>query len=107
MKNDQPPASSAAPSELLVPGAAPALEVNISADLASVDVMHHERTCEIMEKYLKTPREGDPRYYLKSHGEAENVSKESHACGHPAQPASVPKFFSGGKRLNWLRGSLL
>jgi rhodanese-related sulfurtransferase len=47
MKNDQPPASSASP-ELLVPGAAPVLEVNISADLASVEVMHQGRKVTIM-----------------------------------------------------------
>jgi hypothetical protein len=42
---------------------------------------------------------------LKSHGQAENVPKESHTCGHLAQPASFPKFFSGSERLNRLRGS--
>jgi len=48
MKNYQPPASTALPTELLVPGAASALEVNITADLASVDVMHHGRKVTIM-----------------------------------------------------------
>jgi rhodanese-related sulfurtransferase len=48
MKNDQLPASTALPTELLVPGAASALEVNISADLASVDVMHHGRKVKII-----------------------------------------------------------
>ncbi len=47
MKNDQRPASAALPAELPV-SAAPALEVNISADLASVDVMHHGRKATIM-----------------------------------------------------------
>jgi hypothetical protein len=43
---------------------------------------------------------------LKSHGQAENVPKESHTCGHLAQPASFfPKFFSVSERLNRLRGS--
>jgi hypothetical protein len=44
MKNYGPPASTA----LLVPGAAPALDVNITAALASVDVMHHGRKVTIM-----------------------------------------------------------
>jgi hypothetical protein len=48
MKNYQPPASTALPTESLVPGAAPALEVNITAALASVDVMHHGRKVAIM-----------------------------------------------------------
>ena len=48
MKNYQPPASTASPTELLVRGAAPALEVNITANLASVDVMHHGRKVTIM-----------------------------------------------------------
>lgn len=48
MKNYQPPASTALPTEAPVPGAASALEVNISADLASVDVMHHGRKVAIM-----------------------------------------------------------
>ena len=42
MKGDQLPASSA------LPAAAPVLEVNISADLASVEVMHHGRKVTIM-----------------------------------------------------------
>ena len=48
MKNDLPPASTALPTNSLVPGAAPALEVNITAALASVDVMHHGRKATIM-----------------------------------------------------------
>ena len=48
MKNDQLPVSTALPTELLVPGAAAALEVSISADLASVDVMHQGRKVTIM-----------------------------------------------------------
>ena len=48
MKNCQLPAATALPSGLPVPGSASALEVNISADLASVDVMHHGRKVTIM-----------------------------------------------------------
>ena len=48
MKNQQLPASTTLPAELPVPGVASALEVNISADLASVDVMHHGRKVTIM-----------------------------------------------------------
>lgn len=48
MKNDQPPASTALPTVVSVPGAAPALEVNITAALASVDVIHHGRKVTIM-----------------------------------------------------------
>lgn len=48
MKNDQPPASTALPAELLVPGGASTLDVNISTDLASVDVMHDGRKVTIM-----------------------------------------------------------
>lgn len=48
MKNDQLPISTALPTELPAPGAAPVLEVNISADLASVDVMHHGRKVTVM-----------------------------------------------------------
>jgi rhodanese-related sulfurtransferase len=48
MKNDQLPASTALPTELLVPGAASALEVNISTDLASVEVTHNGRKVTIM-----------------------------------------------------------
>src|SRR3990172_12978731 len=48
MKNYQPPESTALPTVLLVPGEAPALEVNITAALASVDVMHHGRKVTIM-----------------------------------------------------------
>ena len=42
------PASNALPTGLLVPDAAPALDVNITAVLASVDVMHHGRKVTIM-----------------------------------------------------------
>ena len=48
MKNYQPPSSTALPTEVPVQDAASALEVNISADLASVDVMHHDRKITIM-----------------------------------------------------------
>ena len=48
MKNEQLPASTALPAELSVPGVASDLEVNISADLPSVDVMHHGRKVTIM-----------------------------------------------------------
>src|ERR1035437_4275812 len=48
MQKEQVPASTALPTELLVPGAALALEVNISTDLASVDVMHHGRKVTVM-----------------------------------------------------------
>lgn len=48
MKNYQRPAPAALPTELPVPGAAPALEVNITAAVASVDVMHHGRKVMIM-----------------------------------------------------------
>ena len=48
MKNNQRLASAALPARSPVPGAAVALEVNISADLASVEVMHHGRMVTIM-----------------------------------------------------------
>ena len=48
MKNYQPPASTALPTDLLGPGAAQPLDVNITAALASVDVMHHGRKVTIM-----------------------------------------------------------
>lgn len=48
MKNNQGLASAASPVRSPVPGAAVALEVNISADLASVEVMHHGRKVTIM-----------------------------------------------------------
>jgi len=48
MKNYQPPASTALPTDLLVPGAAPVLEVNITTALASVNVMHDGRKVTIM-----------------------------------------------------------
>jgi len=63
MKSEPPPAASA-----MTP--APALEVNISADLASVDVMHHGRMVTIMRnqnpdnsinpEYAKTARKCPP-----------------------------------------------
>jgi len=58
MKNDQPPATAALPTGLPVPGAAPALEVNITAALASVDVMHHGRKVTIMRGQSSTTIEG-------------------------------------------------
>lgn len=48
MKNNQGLASAASPARSPVSGAATALEVNISADLASVEVMHHGRKVTIM-----------------------------------------------------------
>lgn len=48
MKNDQPSALSALPIESRVPDAPPALEVNITAALASVDVIHHGQKVTIM-----------------------------------------------------------
>jgi rhodanese-related sulfurtransferase len=48
MKNDQRPAAASLPAELPAPDASSALEVNISADLASVAVMHHGRKVTIM-----------------------------------------------------------
>lgn len=70
MKSYQPPASTALPTELPVPGAALALEVNITAALASVDVMHHGRKITIMRNqdqsnsvnpdYAKTSRRCPP-----------------------------------------------
>ncbi len=48
MQNDQLPVSTAFPNEVLVPGAASTLEVNITAALASVEVMHHGRKVKIM-----------------------------------------------------------
>jgi rhodanese-related sulfurtransferase len=48
MKNCQAPASTTLPIGLLAPGAAPALDVNITTVLASVDVMHHGRKISIM-----------------------------------------------------------
>ena len=70
MKNDQLPASTALPTELLVPGAASALEVNISTDLASVEVRHNGRKVKIMRnqdqsntvnpEFAKTSRKCSP-----------------------------------------------
>ena len=70
MKTPPLPASAASPTELPVPGAAPGLEVNISADLASVDVMHHGRKVTIIRnqnqgnsvhpEYAKTSRKCPP-----------------------------------------------
>lgn len=48
MKNDRQLASAASPTRLGVSGAAAALEVRISADLALVEVMHHGRKVAIM-----------------------------------------------------------
>ena len=48
MKNYQAPASTALPTDLPGPGAAQPLDVNITAALASVDVMHHGRKVTIM-----------------------------------------------------------
>jgi rhodanese-related sulfurtransferase len=48
MKKNQMSASAALPTESLAPGAASALEVNISTDLASVDVIHNGRKVTIM-----------------------------------------------------------
>lgn len=70
MKNHQLPAGTALPTEMLVPGAAPALEVNIGTDLASVDVMHPSRKVTIMRnqnqsnsvnpEFVKTSRKCPP-----------------------------------------------
>lgn len=64
MKSKPPPAAGT------LPATAPALEVNISADLASVDVMHHGRMVTIMRnqnpdnsinpEYAKTARKCPP-----------------------------------------------
>ena len=48
MNNDQHSASTALRTASLVPGAAPTLEVSITADLVSVDVMHHGSKVTIM-----------------------------------------------------------
>lgn len=48
MKNNQELASAASPARSPVSGAAVVLEVNISADLASVEVIHHGRKVTIM-----------------------------------------------------------
>jgi rhodanese-related sulfurtransferase len=47
MTRHRPPAAAAATTESPEPRATPALEVNITADLASVDVMHHGRKVTI------------------------------------------------------------
>lgn len=55
MKNDQPPVSTALQTELVVSGASPVLEVNnITADLASVDVMHYSQKITIMRNQNQT-----------------------------------------------------
>ena len=54
MKNYQPPASTALPTELPVPGAVPTLEVNITGALASVDVMHQGCKVTIMRNQNQT-----------------------------------------------------
>jgi rhodanese-related sulfurtransferase len=48
MKSSPLPVSIALPTEVLASGAASTLEVNISTDLASVEVTHHGRTVKIM-----------------------------------------------------------
>ena len=48
MKSSPLPVSSALPTEVLAPGAASTLEVNISTDLASVEVTHNGRKVTIM-----------------------------------------------------------
>jgi rhodanese-related sulfurtransferase len=48
MKSSPLPVSIALPTEVLAPGAASTLEVNISTDLASVEVTHHGRKVKIM-----------------------------------------------------------
>ena len=48
MKSSPLPVSRALPTEVLAPGAASTLEVNISTDLASVEVTHHGRKVKIM-----------------------------------------------------------
>lgn len=48
MKSCQSPASSALPIGLVAPGASPALDVNITAALATLEVMHHGRKITIM-----------------------------------------------------------
>lgn len=48
MQTNQLPTLAALPTELLVPRAASALDVSITAALASVDVMHHGRKVKIM-----------------------------------------------------------
>ena len=48
MKNHEPPASTKVPTEMPMSGVAPALEVSITTDLPSVDVMHHGRKVTIM-----------------------------------------------------------
>ena len=48
MKSSPLPVSIALPTEVLAPGAASTLEVNISTDLASVEVTHNGRKVTIM-----------------------------------------------------------
>ncbi len=70
MNTKQATASSAPPVVLPASDAAPVLEVNISADLASVDVMHHGRMVTIVRnqdqghsinlEYAKTSRKCPP-----------------------------------------------
>lgn len=70
MNTRQAAASTAPPVDGVASGAAPVLEVNISADLASVDVMHHGRVVTIMRnqdqghsinpEYAKTSRKCPP-----------------------------------------------
>lgn len=70
MNARQATASTAPPVDLAASGSAPVLEVSISADLASVDVMHHGRMVTIMRnqdqghsidpEYAKTSRKCPP-----------------------------------------------
>ena len=70
MKSSPLPVSSALPTEVLAPGAASTLEVNISTDLASVEVTHHGRKVKIMRnqdqsntvnaEFAKTSRKWPP-----------------------------------------------
>jgi hypothetical protein len=48
------PASTALPTGLTAPGASPALDVNITNAMASVDVMHHGRKVTIMRNQNNT-----------------------------------------------------
>ena len=70
MNTQQATAPTAPPVDVAASGAAPVLEVSISADLASVDVMHHGRMVTIMRnqdqshsidpEYAKTSRKCPP-----------------------------------------------
>jgi len=54
MKNYPPPVATALPTESVVPHPSPALEVNITADLASVNVMHQGQNITIMRNQNQT-----------------------------------------------------